>query len=401
MLTNFKRKIEESYRKNKDDIRSLLTGIYPSFVYKNLNSLEEGKIPVFVFHSVEPQKFESQLKFLSENGYTTINSEKFYGIITGKIPFEKNQIVLTFDDGLSSLWSVAFPLLKKYGMCAVSFIVPNLIKDEFIEPTNLEDVWLGRSNYDDIQARNNYAPLCTWDEIFEMHKSGIVDFQSHSLNHASVFVSDEIIDFVNPDFQPNFLNGSFQPKLFQDFENCMPEFYHLGMPVFKSAPELSAKHRFIENKIVSESCIEFVKQNGGLKFFKDKNWRKRLLNLTEIQKKNFELGKFQSFDERMNEIFIDLKTSKELIENLLGKQVNHLCYPWYAANEHSVFASQQAGYISNYWGIVNKKSLNDISTNPFYISRITDDYIFTLPGKGRRSLHEIIAEKFLNIKDNN
>jgi peptidoglycan/xylan/chitin deacetylase (PgdA/CDA1 family) len=44
------------------------------------------------------------------------------------MPPPKNTIVMIFDDGIGSLWSTAFPLLKKYGMKAVCFIVSHLIE---------------------------------------------------------------------------------------------------------------------------------------------------------------------------------------------------------------------------------------------------------------------------------
>ena len=41
--------ISEFLRKNKDDIFGLLLNKYPQFVYKSLNKLPIGEIPVFTF----------------------------------------------------------------------------------------------------------------------------------------------------------------------------------------------------------------------------------------------------------------------------------------------------------------------------------------------------------------
>lgn len=57
--------ISEFLRKNKDDILGLLLNKYPQFVYKSLNKLPIGEIPVFTFHDVNQIKFEEQILFLA------------------------------------------------------------------------------------------------------------------------------------------------------------------------------------------------------------------------------------------------------------------------------------------------------------------------------------------------
>ena len=79
-----KRKIFDSYRKNKDDFRALLLGIYPKFVYRRVDKIQAGEIPIFTFHSVEPKYFEYQLRYLAENNYRTLKADELYNIIIGK-----------------------------------------------------------------------------------------------------------------------------------------------------------------------------------------------------------------------------------------------------------------------------------------------------------------------------
>ena len=114
MFTTLLNKLRWSYRKNVPDLLALLRRHYPDFMFnKNPKSLH-NEIPVFTFHSVEPVSFEAKLKFLQQNGYHTLNSEEFRAAIAGERNIPEKSVLLTFDDGTATLWSVAYPLLQKY-----------------------------------------------------------------------------------------------------------------------------------------------------------------------------------------------------------------------------------------------------------------------------------------------
>ncbi|MFZ0454152.1 MAG: hypothetical protein WAM24_10395, partial [Ignavibacteriaceae bacterium] len=112
LSSNLNRRLSDIIRKNKDEGLSLLFFSLPYFVYRNSDYLPDNNIPVFSFHSVKPELFEDQLKYLAENNYKTLNSESLMEIISGKKKGIRNSVVLTFDDGRKSLWTTAFPLLK-------------------------------------------------------------------------------------------------------------------------------------------------------------------------------------------------------------------------------------------------------------------------------------------------
>lgn len=118
--------------------------------------------------------------------------------MTGKKESVENAIVLTFDDGHHSLWSFVFLILKKYDMKAISFLIPDKIKDDNTRYPNLENVFLDESALVDIKKREKVNPFCTWQEIHKMHKSKTIDFQSHSLHHQSIFINNRIMNFVTP-----------------------------------------------------------------------------------------------------------------------------------------------------------------------------------------------------------
>jgi len=82
----------------------------------------------------------------------------------------KDGLVITFDDGDSSIYRYAFPILKKYGVRAIVFLIVDYI--------GKDDSW-------DITPLGGKSPHLSWDEIYEMKEWGIV-FGSHTMSHRNL-----------------------------------------------------------------------------------------------------------------------------------------------------------------------------------------------------------------------
>jgi peptidoglycan/xylan/chitin deacetylase (PgdA/CDA1 family) len=152
-MANFSR--EKVTRKLRGVI-DLATGCYPSFVFGG--SL--GKIlPVFHFHEVTQDTLEPQLAYLAENGYRTVTSEAISRFIRRGVSPGSSAVALCFDDAYASLWTVAGPLLRKYGFSAIAYAIPARIMDgQTLRPTIEEEISVARA-YD---ASEN--PGVTWAE---------------------------------------------------------------------------------------------------------------------------------------------------------------------------------------------------------------------------------------------
>lgn len=109
--------------------------------------------------SVSPDKFEAQMQYLSQNGYTPVTLDTLYGIFNGQASVAGKPIVLTFDDGYIDFYTNAFPILRRFGFHAVSFI-----------PTGL----VGGGYY------------MNWSQIKEIASSGLVTFEGHTVNHVNL-----------------------------------------------------------------------------------------------------------------------------------------------------------------------------------------------------------------------
>lgn len=136
-------------------------------------------VPIIMYHEVKntcagkdvitPYEFESDLKYLKENSYTTITMTDLINHVYKKTPLPAKPVILTFDDGYYNNYVYVFPLLKKYNMKIVLSIIGKNT-DDF---SRIEDINL------------NYSHV-TWNEINEMMKSGLVEIQNHTYDLHSI-----------------------------------------------------------------------------------------------------------------------------------------------------------------------------------------------------------------------
>ncbi len=200
------------------------------------------KIPILLYHSISDDNsemslkvdiFENQIKYLKNNGYTSINFDE----INYKT---KKQIIITFDDGYKDVFINALPILKKYNFKATCFFVTNLIGQE--------NIW-------DIKKKNFLRKeIMSTNDISHWISSGM-NIGSHSHNH---------IDLTKISKQ-NLLNElEFSKKILEDkFNNISNIFCYPYGKVNKNVYALTKK---IYNKAVTtnRSRYDLYKHNSHL-----------------------------------------------------------------------------------------------------------------------------------------
>jgi len=377
-------------------MQEIFLGCYPGFIYENsARELLKG-IPVFIFHTVKPDEFEEKLKFLKRNNYNTVTSEKFYRILTGREKMIPNTVLLTFDDGRKSLWCTAFPLLKKYGFKATAFIIPGLMKDKVTVGYSLHDINNKKINYSDIENCDKSSnPIISWKEAEIMQKSGVIDIQCHTNYHSRIPVNQQIETFINPGLLDRYY-FKFGIPLMHGINPDIEQYrLQLGAPVYQSFPGQSDHRMYIEDSNLRKFCVEYVKNNGGEEFFKSRFWKYKLKLVVKNYKKEYGTHyKYESGADTQKRILNDLINAKERIERLMpGKVVRHISFPWGAGSKIAVKLLKKGGYVSAYWRISPHRSVNKPGDDPFRIVRLKHDYIYRLPGRGRKSLPEIFGFK--------
>ena len=95
--------------------------------------------------------FQQDLQWLSDHGYTTVLPSE----LARGVPLPKRAVMITFDDGYSSCYDIAFPLLQEYQAKAVINLITGHIA-------------------------NGNLDFLTWEQCTELNQSGLVEFGSHT-----------------------------------------------------------------------------------------------------------------------------------------------------------------------------------------------------------------------------
>jgi peptidoglycan/xylan/chitin deacetylase (PgdA/CDA1 family) len=127
-------------------------------------------VPILLYHRFGPVAtdnmtvtttlFESQLRYLRDNGYKVIPLRELTDYYFGKRQaLQPHSVVITVDDGHISVHRDMFPLVKKYHIPVTLFIYPSAI--------------------------SNAPYAMTWAQLKEMQETGFLEFQSHTFWHPN------------------------------------------------------------------------------------------------------------------------------------------------------------------------------------------------------------------------
>jgi hypothetical protein len=378
--------LKRAIEKNSMDANALLRARMPDFVVPYGRS---DSLPVFCFHDVAPETFERQLQFLQSNGYRSLSAEEVeQRLRTGESAHR--EIALTFDDATSSFWSYAYPLLRAYEFTAVLFVVPSLIQEADGPRMNWQDQVDGRCTEEELASADASLEFCTWPELLLMHESGYVDIQSHSLTHVRVPVSARIIDYLHPQFPTYY--GNFDIPLSRRDDVCRPaRLIEPGYPVFASAPRLEGRRRFIESEAMINDLQTFIAETAGADFHERSGWRSEFDRFFRGWPRAAR-GEYESHREMSEAIRREFAGSKsKLEERLPGKSISHFCYPWFKGSSLSDDLAAESGYRTVFCGSDLPGHRPTGASRLFRIQRVGEEFLYRLPGKGRRGLASVLA----------
>jgi peptidoglycan/xylan/chitin deacetylase (PgdA/CDA1 family) len=116
--------------------------------YIEENSL---KISVVEFHSIMPrpsaslgvpkEDFDAEMKWLHDNGYSSLTMGELYEHLATHTPFPKKSVVITLDDGYADNYYNAYPVLQKYGLHATVFMITgNINKPDYLTSAQIKEI---------------------------------------------------------------------------------------------------------------------------------------------------------------------------------------------------------------------------------------------------------------------
>ncbi len=120
-------------------------------------------------YAVGTRQLAEQFDWLRANGWTPVSLDDIIAARHGRRALPDKAVLLTFDDGLASLYTRVYPLLKAYGYPAVAAVVSSW----------QERVAAGETiAYEG--AERDRTGFSTWSQLREMAASGLVEIASHS-----------------------------------------------------------------------------------------------------------------------------------------------------------------------------------------------------------------------------
>lgn len=118
--------------------------------------------------AVDTAQLVSQFAWLKENGFHVIGLDDVIAAREGKRALPDKAVLLSFDDGYSSVYTRVFPLLKLFNFPAV---------------VALSGHWLDAPPGATVEYDGREVPrgrFLSWEQIEEMSASGLVEIASHS-----------------------------------------------------------------------------------------------------------------------------------------------------------------------------------------------------------------------------
>ncbi|NPV90674.1 MAG: polysaccharide deacetylase family protein [Firmicutes bacterium] len=160
-------------------------------------------VPVLLYHDISAGEdkpkdtcvrvFENEMRFLHENGYHVIPLRQLIDHMESGASLPDKPVVITFDDGEKSNYTLAYPVLKRFSMPATIFLAGGAVGEPH---------------------------MLVWDDMREMENSGLVDIQAHTYGlHWEVF-TEPTLDIAKPAMvTPAYFPKQNRYETEEEFEN--------------------------------------------------------------------------------------------------------------------------------------------------------------------------------------
>ncbi|MEO8399860.1 MAG: polysaccharide deacetylase family protein, partial [Ignavibacteriaceae bacterium] len=196
---NLKKLIAESYYKPIRYISNLFDTPAIILIYHRVTNLKNDPQQL----AVKPDNFYEHINFLKKN-YNLLEIDEFKNYVINNKKFDKNTVIITFDDGYADNYLEALPILESLDSQALFYISTSLLNTEkLIWWDQLEQIFFSQKNIpaslkikiDDkdynfktatkdeiINAYNSLHPLIKWQRLNEREKilNGLNDWSGFS-----------------------------------------------------------------------------------------------------------------------------------------------------------------------------------------------------------------------------
>jgi len=117
-------------------------------------------------YAVSAENLAMHFSWLRDNGYTVVDINDVLAALDGGRPLPEKSVLLTFDDGLESIYHAVYPLLTLFDYPALISVVTSWIETEV-----------------EVQYENHKLSsrdFLTWEQMRTMLDSGLIEIGSHT-----------------------------------------------------------------------------------------------------------------------------------------------------------------------------------------------------------------------------
>lgn len=130
---------------------------------------------LYVSQTISSDQLIAHFNWFKSQGYNIVSWQQIIDAEKGKTTLPNKAVLLSFDDGYETMYSVIYPLLKAYNYPAVFAPVSSWISAPMGQKIQYGNEKLDREKF-----------FATWQQIDEMQNSGLVEIASHThdLHHG-------------------------------------------------------------------------------------------------------------------------------------------------------------------------------------------------------------------------
>ncbi len=162
-------KTKTSFAPDEDCTRAQIV----TFLYRAFEPDAAVRLPILSYHnlSLEPSDssmtvsvdaFRMQMQTIRDLGYTTVSPQQLVDYVERGVPLPEKAVMITFDDGYESNYTLAFPILQEFGFQATIFVI---------------GVSVGKDSYKDTGYP--IEPHFSMQQARQMQSSGLITVASH------------------------------------------------------------------------------------------------------------------------------------------------------------------------------------------------------------------------------
>ncbi|MDI3248032.1 MULTISPECIES: poly-beta-1,6-N-acetyl-D-glucosamine N-deacetylase PgaB [unclassified Pseudomonas] len=155
----------------------------------------EDRDPDQAVVAVRTERLIEQLAWLRENGYQAVSVDQILAARRGGPALPPKAVMLSFDDGYSSFYTLVMPILRAYHWPALLAPVGSWIDTPLNQPVDFAGTPRPRGEF------------LTWQQIREVSQSGLVEIAAHTdANHKGILANPQ------GNLEPAATTRSFDPK---------------------------------------------------------------------------------------------------------------------------------------------------------------------------------------------